>query len=65
MGLTEPLTEMSFRSRKIVLGIKSDSLNPDVGGNAFLGISFLTRATQRHIPEDSILHSYCRDNFIS
>jgi hypothetical protein len=27
--------------------------------------SVLTRATQRHIPEDDILHSHCRENLKS
>jgi hypothetical protein len=27
--------------------------------------SVLTRATQRNIPEDTILHSHCRENFKS
>jgi hypothetical protein len=27
--------------------------------------SVLTRATRRHIPEDAILHSHCRENLKS
>jgi hypothetical protein len=41
------------------------SFNPDDGDAIFLRNIGLTRAIQRHIPEDSILHSHCRENLKS
>jgi hypothetical protein len=49
------------------LQIKSNavSFHYDDGGDTFMRNVVITRSTHRHILEDGILHSHCRENLES